>query len=268
MAQLATYQNWKFKILPSTDSYLHAKTLRVLIDSSQRHQSNWVRATTGHTQPKLVVSDPSFCRWLSSCKKYKVWIDFFQWYWWSKAPTVSLNQRHNWPHLTKSSSPRSFLPLVVVSMQKINGIHLFFAEILMIAVYCNLIEHEAQLATPKQKWWSQIQLFVDSYLRVKIWSIEWLLPKILMIKEYCNLTSWQHFKALTELSDFFQAWFSHRVKSRIWMQLPLFANSFFLGVRWQSGPEGPSQLLQASWICSWGPRKPKCWRAIKVAKEP
>ena len=205
MAQLATHQNWKSKILPSTDSYLHAKTLRVLIDSSQRHQSNWVRATTGHTQPKLVVSDPSFCRWLSSCKKYKVWIDFFQWYWWSKEPTVSLNQRHNWLHLTKSSSPRSFLPLVVVSMQKINGIHLFFAEILMIAVYCNLIEHEAQLATPKQKWWSQIQLFVDSYLRVKIWSIEWLLPKILMIKEYCNLISWQHFKALTELSDFFQA---------------------------------------------------------------
>ena len=39
------------------------------IDDQRILQYDWTRHTTGHIQPKVVVSNPSFSWWLSPCKK-------------------------------------------------------------------------------------------------------------------------------------------------------------------------------------------------------
>ena len=49
----------------------------------------------------------------------KVSIDSFQRYWWSKNPTIWLDERFSWPHSTKSGSLRSYLSFMIISMQKI-----------------------------------------------------------------------------------------------------------------------------------------------------
>ena len=122
------------------------------IDDQRILQYDWTRHTTGHIQPKVVVSNPSFSWWLSPCKKNKVSIDFFQVHWWSKNSTIWLDERHNWSHPTKSESLRSFLLLMVISMQKLWDINWFFPQTLMLGESCNLIEWEIQLATPIQNW--------------------------------------------------------------------------------------------------------------------
>ena len=53
-------------MLPSHDNYLHAKNLRDCWISSRYINdqrillSDWTSGTTGHTQPKVVVSDATF----------------------------------------------------------------------------------------------------------------------------------------------------------------------------------------------------------------
>ena len=67
-----------------------------------------MRGTTGHTKPKMVVSDAiaTFLWWLLPRKKSKVLIDSFLRYCWSKNPSIWLDESYNWPHPTKSSSLR------------------------------------------------------------------------------------------------------------------------------------------------------------------
>ena len=70
-----------------------------------------MRTKPSDTQPKEVVLNATFPWWLSPCKKSK-------WYQWFKNPAIWLDKRPNWPHPTKSSSLRCYLPLMVNSMQK------------------------------------------------------------------------------------------------------------------------------------------------------
>ena len=61
-------------MLPLHDDYLHAKILRDYRISSRDInglrilQSNWMRGTTAHTQPKVVVSEATSLWWLSPTK--------------------------------------------------------------------------------------------------------------------------------------------------------------------------------------------------------
>lgn len=55
------------------------------------------------------------------------------------------------PEKNKNGTLRTFLFLMVISMQKIYGINRFLAHILMIKQSCNRIKRQTQLATPKQK---------------------------------------------------------------------------------------------------------------------
>ena len=77
-------------ILPSIAGYLQAKNIWYSlipsrdIDDQRILRSDWTRDTTGNTQLKLAVSDPSFLWWLSPCKKSIASIDCMQIYWWSK----------------------------------------------------------------------------------------------------------------------------------------------------------------------------------------
>ena len=54
------------------------------IDDQITLQCDWASCITGHIQPKMVVSDPTFPWWWSSYKILKMFSDFFQWYCWSK----------------------------------------------------------------------------------------------------------------------------------------------------------------------------------------
>ena len=74
----------------------------------------------------------------------------------------------------KRGSLSHYLPLMVISMQKIENINWFFQDILVIKESCNLIGREAQLATPtkqmttpNQKWKSQLLTSLGDYLRAK-----------------------------------------------------------------------------------------------------
>ena len=64
-------------MLPSLDHYLHVKNIRDRsirsrnIDDQKILQSELKRGTTGHTQPKVVISDAAFPWWLTSCKKLR-----------------------------------------------------------------------------------------------------------------------------------------------------------------------------------------------------
>ena len=80
-------------------------------------QSDFKRGTAGHTQPKIVVSESTFPWWLTLTKK-RLSLDSFRTYWWSKNLAIWLEERHNLPHPTKSSSVRCYLPLMFISMQK------------------------------------------------------------------------------------------------------------------------------------------------------
>ena len=52
---------WKYQLIPSGD-----------IDDQVLLQSDWTRGTTGHTQPKIVVSDATFLWWSLSPRKKNV----------------------------------------------------------------------------------------------------------------------------------------------------------------------------------------------------
>ena len=144
-------------MLPSLDDYLQAKTLRYYftlsrnIDDQWILQFDWTRGKTGHNQP-LVVSS----------------FDTFQRYWLSKNPVIWMDKRYYWPHPTKSSSLRSYLPLL----------------------------HPCK----------------------KIESIDWLLPKILMIKEYRNLIGWEHFKQIQNHKEHCYAPFLGYKKTHQWIK--------------------------------------------------
>ena len=62
-AQLATADlNWQSKMLSSLDDYIFVKKRRTLIlsrhiDDHRILQSDWMKKTTDHTQPKVVVLD-------------------------------------------------------------------------------------------------------------------------------------------------------------------------------------------------------------------
>ena len=95
-AQLATADlNWQSKMLSSLDDYILVKKRRTLtlsrhIDDHRILQSDWMKKTTDHTQPKVVALDATLPQWLSSGKKSKIDIDSFQIYWWSKNPAIWL----------------------------------------------------------------------------------------------------------------------------------------------------------------------------------
>ena len=63
-----------------------------------------MRNTTGHNQPKVIVSDATFS-W-STCKKSQISLDLFHIYCWSNNSAIPLNKKHNWPHANKSGTFR------------------------------------------------------------------------------------------------------------------------------------------------------------------
>ena len=71
------YERYHQELL-SLDHFLHPKKLRYhlilsrVIDDQPVKESDWTKGTTGHIQPKLVASDPTFPRSLSPCKKSKL----------------------------------------------------------------------------------------------------------------------------------------------------------------------------------------------------
>ena len=113
-----TQPKWYCQIHPSFDGYPHLKNLlHQLVASSDQGilKSDRMIGANPNTQPKEVVSGPSFCWRLSPYKKSRVLIDSLQRYWWPKNPGIRLNKRHNWQHPTKTGSLRSFLPLMAIS---------------------------------------------------------------------------------------------------------------------------------------------------------
>ena len=66
------------------------------------------RVTAGLIQPKVVVPDSTFARWITLGKKTMLSLNSFQRYWWSKNPATWLNERQNWPHQTKKVASDAF----------------------------------------------------------------------------------------------------------------------------------------------------------------
>ena len=63
-------------MLSSLDDYPHVKNQDITwfflsrdIDDQTPFQLDWIRGTTGHTQPKELFADATFAWWLSLCKK-------------------------------------------------------------------------------------------------------------------------------------------------------------------------------------------------------
>ena len=54
------------------------------IDDQTILQSDWLRGTTGHTQPEVVILNDTFLWWLSPCKKSKRSLDSIQRYYGKK----------------------------------------------------------------------------------------------------------------------------------------------------------------------------------------
>ena len=85
----------------------------------------------------------------------------FQKHWLSHNPGIRFEQRSTWPHPTKSV--RCYLPLMIISMQKIQYIGWFFPVILVIKESCILIRRDKQMATLNQKCSPQILPSLDEY---------------------------------------------------------------------------------------------------------
>ena len=79
------------------------------IDDQWILQSDWGRSTTGHTQPKVVVSNAALTSWLSPCKKSMISLNCFLIHWWWKNTAIVLKKKHDWPHRTLSGSTRYYL---------------------------------------------------------------------------------------------------------------------------------------------------------------
>ena len=118
-AQLPTLnQNGTPKYILSLMVIPHLKNLLHQLVASRDQgilKSDRMIGANPNTQPKEVVSDPSFCWRLSPYKKSRVLIDSLLRCWWPKNPGIRLDKRHNWQHPTKTGSLRSFLPLMVIS---------------------------------------------------------------------------------------------------------------------------------------------------------
>ena len=124
---ITTNHKWYSQILPYVDGYLHVKNIWyslipcTYIDDPRTLQSDWMRCKTHRTQPKVVVSDPSFHWGEMSNKKCKVLIDYFQWYWWSKNAEIWLSERilgNNW-------RTRFFLDMLFSQNHKNTVVHHF-----------------------------------------------------------------------------------------------------------------------------------------------
>lgn len=93
-------------MLLSLDGYLHAKNPRRNCQISSKDDqrilhSDWMRCTTGHDQPKVLLDAP-FLWWWFTWKKSNGSIDSFQTYWWLKNTGISLAEKifsHNWTTL-------------------------------------------------------------------------------------------------------------------------------------------------------------------------
>ena len=122
--QVKSNHKWQSQMLPSLNDYLYAKSLRSKlihswdIDDQRILQSDWMRSTLGHTQPKVVAADPASPWWLPTSKNIKISIDSFLWYRWLKNPAIWFNERCSWPHPTKSSSLGCYLHLMTDPMQR------------------------------------------------------------------------------------------------------------------------------------------------------
>ena len=122
-----------------------------VIDNQRILQSDWTRGTPGHTQPKVVVLDATFSLGISPCQKTKISLDS------SRDIDDQRILQFDWKRgltgrkLTKSSSPRSYIPLMTNSKQKSLDINRFFPDILIIKELCNLIEWKATLGEHTQK---------------------------------------------------------------------------------------------------------------------
>ena len=109
------------------------------VDNQRILKFDRTRDTLSHTQPKVVFLPP-------------IW----------------MGKKHNWHNLTKKDNLRCYLSFVIIYTQKNSNINSFFLEILMIADSYDLIGWDAQLATPDQKWYSQMLPSLAVLLDTKI----------------------------------------------------------------------------------------------------
>ena len=86
------------------------------------------RGTPGHIQPKKVFQDATFPYWSSPCKQNKISMTFSR----------NIDNRR----ILNFDLRRAFLTLMIISMQKIEGIDWFLPQIMIIKEYCNLIGWE------------------------------------------------------------------------------------------------------------------------------
>ena len=79
---------------------LHSVPYQVIpfrdIDDQTILESEYSKRKPSHTQLRLVVLNVTFPSWLSPCKKVKISIGYFQFYCWSKNPSIGLDEdEHN-----------------------------------------------------------------------------------------------------------------------------------------------------------------------------
>ena len=161
-----------YKLIPSND--VHVKKIM---------QSDSPSGRTGHPKTKVVVSDSTFPSWLSPRKIPEIWIDSFRRYWWSKNPAIGLVENWNWPHSNKSGNIRCYLCLMTIFMQKV----LDNDEILMIKESCIWYDERHTWPDPIKNGRLRSYLSLMIIFMQKIYHIYWFFPKILIIKESCNL---------------------------------------------------------------------------------
>ena len=75
-------------------------------------QYDWLRDTTGHIQPKLLLPGATFPWWLTIRTKTNISTDFF------RNTDDQRNLQRDWPHSTKNGSLRCCLPFMIIFMQK------------------------------------------------------------------------------------------------------------------------------------------------------
>ena len=90
---------WETQLVTPDQSWKSQMLLKILRyhlilwrnnDGQRILQSDWSRSTSGHTQPKLVVSGDTFLWWLAPSKISKRSLYSFQRYWWLNNNTIWL----------------------------------------------------------------------------------------------------------------------------------------------------------------------------------
>ena len=84
-----------------------------------------------------------------------------------------------------------YLPLKIISIQKMKDINWLFPVLLLIKELLTLIGWDTQQFTTNQMWQFQVLPSLDDFLHAKKPKTISFFPLILMINESCNLIGWE-----------------------------------------------------------------------------